>query len=146
MLTCRTFLQTSIARIDPRVNAVTAIPIVILCFAEAFVSNKLTSPIIIVSYVVILMGKLALVLRKQAWNEKLARTSWLVQDEMRKEKDMMSMMLLDMLPRKYANQIIENSGDCDGGTSHMAVILYSDLQGFTGMSERMSPHEVRTTV
>lgn len=109
-------------------------------------SNKLTSPIIIVSYVVILMGKLALVLRKQAWNEKLARTSWLVQDEMRKEKDMMSMMLLDMLPRKYADQIIENSGDCDGGTSHMAVILYSDLQGFTGMSERMSPHEVRTTV
>jgi len=86
------------------------------------------------------------VLRKQAWNEKLARTSWLVQDEMRKEKDMMSMMLLDMLPRKYADQIIENSGDCDGGTSHMAVILYSDLQGFTGMSERMSPHEVRTTV
>lgn len=138
-------LQASVPRIDCRVNAGTSLPIVIMCFAEAIVSKKITSPLTIITYGFVVIGQLVIVLRKQAWNEKLARTGWQVQNEMRKEKETMSMILLDMLPRKYADQIIEKNGDCGGGTKHTAVILYSDLQGFTSMSERMKPREVRNS-
>lgn len=129
------------APMDVRISCAVSVPILAMSYAEAFLSGKLTTPAAAGIYFVILHGILLIILKNQAFNERLARAGWQVEEEMRKEKEMMGIILLDLLPREYAQSKVENNNKIRG-TKHKAVILFSDLQGFSRLAEKMSPQDV----
>ena len=114
-----------------------------MCFSEAMVSGKLVTKTAIGIYIICLVGTLVLIVRHQVGNEIETRRDWVASEELRREKDVMEMILLDMLPRQYAMRMVKN-GDCGGGRAQRAIVLFSDLQGYTGLNEKMSAHDVGT--
>jgi hypothetical protein len=128
---------------DIVVASASTIPIVVLCYVEAFNSGKLVTNASLWFYLVCLFATLFLILAHHVWNQIEVRKIWKSQNELYEEKKILETILLDMLPPEYAEKIVRSIDI--GGKTQKAVVLFSDLKGYSKLNERLSPHDVIST-
>jgi len=136
-------LQVASAPMDAILASASTIPIVVLCYVEAFNSGKLVTNAAMWFYLVCLFATLFLILAHHVWNQIEVRKIWKSRNELYEEKKILETILLDMLPPEYAEKIVRSIDI--GGKRQKAVVLFSDLQGYSKLNERMSPHDVICT-
>lgn len=115
-------------------------PIVVLCFVEAYNSGKLVSNSAVGFYATILAGSLIVVLAHSTWNEMEIRSIWRSQRSLSHEKKVYETILHDMLPTQYVRRIVRSVAVV--GTKLKAIVLFSDLKGYSKLNEQMSAYEV----
>lgn len=125
---------------DVFLASVSTTPIVVVCYIEAWNSGKLTTTATVWFYLVCLFATLFLILAHHVWNQMEVRKIWLTRNDLHGEKKTLETILLDMLPPQYAEKIVRSIEV--GGKKQKAVVLFSDLQGYSKLNERMSPHDV----
>lgn len=135
--------QVAVARMDPRLMAITTVPFCVIACFEAVVSRKVYVIYAIITYIISVFGIFGLVTYHRVTSETTRRKLWASRQHVVAWKTSMSRILCDMLPKQYAADLVASVGRpfqlTSAAQEELAVVLFSDLVGFTALNEKVSP-------
>jgi len=141
--------QLACARLDIRLALATSLPFVAASIVEASLSKKLTVIWAQLTFIAMVLGVMVLVLWHRVHSERTRRVLWSSRQHAVEWRANMSRILCDMLPRQYSQALVMSTiklktskAVASAAVTQEAVVLFSDLVGFTSLAEKLPPKEL----
>ena len=134
--------QLASARMDPRLLLGSSVPFCIAFVVEGILSRKVVNIYAQITYIISIFGVLGLVVYHRIQSETTRRGLWSSRQSVITWRASMSRILCDMLPKQYAQDLVMSVGKNkelgSAASTQTAVVLFSDLVGFTALNEKVS--------